>query len=569
MSKINVKDIKTMVADTTVIKIWNQLSSRNLVLKNETYELYDIYKMCAVKIYQNDINLLSKYIDLLVHAHNYLLKMYISEYIGPLKRDWYFVIHNLMLLICIFSDDVQILDYYYQKFSSDININHCDRDDPTTVNFLMHVLKRKYKPLYLVQYLIEKCNIDITASDEYCDNYLDYVLDHYNYNNDSDFLVAKYLIGRLPNLTIDDWTLVNVCSKPNIDLRLIKFLVKEFKLNCKDEYDNTCLNNLLCRCFYGPYCCLDHNSYYTDYHIDHIKNMEDIENMCEVFAYIIELTDIPTLIDSFDDNMIMNIYMFIKLANSIIKNYEKFNAMINKYLTICNHDKDSKDVLLTYMKSIDPCALDYQNCEVIDVRQLKNTLNLNYVNFKKCVDEFEYNDKRIIQILKKRLESSDICSKLSSSKQRVNHIADYTDSTQTKIELLFVHNSIPYYGNKICIYDSILIFKDIEFNHLDGDIVLEGDMPIYLVNAYLDAITTGQKFNLNLVKPVDIFKFLKFIDQYPSDVLSIDRLGELQLSKYIDLNNIKFTDYIKNICDRYQFRYIYLSMHNKQMDYSR
>ncbi len=70
-----------------------------------------------------------------------------------------------------------------------------------------------------------------------------------------------------------------------------------------------------------------------------------------------------------------------------------------------------------------------------------------------------------------------------------------------------------------------------------------------------------------MIYPEDIYQFLKFIDRYPSTVVTIQNL-EFALIEYFERNNISINEEIKNICERYEFKYLYLHMHIKnQYDY--
>ena len=64
-------------------------------------------------------------------------------------------------------------------------------------------------------------------------------------------------------------------------------------------------------------------------------------------------------------------------------------------------------------------------------------------------------------------------------------------------------------------------------------------------------------FNINCIKPDDLISFLKFIDQYPSKILSIDKI-ENELVIFMNKYKIDSNDYIKNIASRYRLKYLYL-----------
>ena len=64
-------------------------------------------------------------------------------------------------------------------------------------------------------------------------------------------------------------------------------------------------------------------------------------------------------------------------------------------------------------------------------------------------------------------------------------------------------------------------------------------------------------------KPENLVHFLDFIDQYPTDILSIDAL-EMDLIKYLDKHEIKCVAYIKNVSTKYQLKHLYVWVHNQK-----
>lgn len=128
---------------------------------------------------------------------------------------------------------------------------------------------------------------------------------------------------------------------------------------------------------------------------------------------------------------------------------------------------------------------------------------------------------------------------------------------------LFQCNDIIYYGDRAIMYDSLVFLQDIHQNcNFDDLIILNGRLPKYIVNHYINASYTG-KFVLNNINPLDLSVFIKFIDQYPTAIISIEKL-ERQIIKFFDDNKLNCTyfDDLKDIFIRYRLKYLYLHMHN-------
>jgi len=92
------------------------------------------------------------------------------------------------------------------------------------------------------------------------------------------------------------------------------------------------------------------------------------------------------------------------------------------------------------------------------------------------------------------------------------------------------------------------------------------DVPEYVICLYIESTYT-RGFNLDYILPEDFIKFLRLIDQYPTQILEI-RLIEWQIVRYL----IKYQDQIEindlsDIVRKYELRYLYVAMHNKKYSY--
>jgi len=131
--------------------------------------------------------------------------------------------------------------------------------------------------------------------------------------------------------------------------------------------------------------------------------------------------------------------------------------------------------------------------------------------------------------------------------------------------LLFHINQIPYHGNKKIIYDHMLMFKDNQMIEVDQSEppTLEGNLKQYLINIYFDAIM-NHWIDLNQIDPVDIFDFLKFLEQYPADNLSPE-LIEMQLIDYFNLHDIVLSAELIQMFHRCCMRLMYLYVNHPKV----
>ncbi len=144
-----------------------------------------------------------------------------------------------------------------------------------------------------------------------------------------------------------------------------------------------------------------------------------------------------------------------------------------------------------------------------------------------------------------------------------------TDYRQQPLPL-FWHNNTLYYGNRDFVFNSILFLKEskdfLDFNEI---FTLSGSLDYSLINMYIDSLYTG-KINLMLIEPKNIIEFLSFIDQYPTESLSINKLEQ----EIVDLfeqnvpseetNKISFSSKLEEMCEKYKLKSLYLLIHNEK-----
>jgi len=155
-----------------------------------------------------------------------------------------------------------------------------------------------------------------------------------------------------------------------------------------------------------------------------------------------------------------------------------------------------------------------------------------------------------------------------SERKSINYThSDNIDDFRQQPLPLFKHNNEIYYGHRSTVYKSILCLNEIldcaDFADL---IVLEGELPYYLINMYIKSCYSNI-FDIKKVNPDDIKKFIRFIDQYPTTIISINNF-ELEFIDFFEKNNIKYDDFLINMCKKYELRCMYLDIHNKNINIS-
>jgi len=82
-----------------------------------------------------------------------------------------------------------------------------------------------------------------------------------------------------------------------------------------------------------------------------------------------------------------------------------------------------------------------------------------------------------------------------------------------------------------------------------------------MINLYIQSIC-DEMFDINHIEKCDIYQFIRLIDQYPTTTLSIDQI-EKQIIRFFLKNDIKFDNLMKDICERYRLKSMYLYIHNQ------
>lgn len=338
----------------------------------------------------------------------------------------------------------------------------------------------------------------------------------------------------------------------NANTNVIKLLINEFKM------DPGVKNKGGVNCLMGA-CLNGYSLEIIKLLVSHTKNLNDVDNdgancLDLAIEYIsgIQENDITgidvirfLIIDvklKFSANN-LNLYTtdeFYKIV-SHIPDYETINQMI-----LCRFKRYGREELRHIVEKINPFKLWNSIKSIFDINPFDNT----YDECTRFIDELDH-----------RVESCDKFVKTCNTKNNINRIEE-CDFTKPFIKL-FIHGGNPFFGYKDIVISSMHLFHDIE-EFVDGDIILEGNLPKDVINKYISSSYTGL-FCIDCIPEEYFLDFLKFIDQYPTKYCSIDIL-EQQMIKYIDENKIKYNEYLKGICDKYQLKSMYLDIHNKNFE---
>ena len=234
-----------------------------------------------------------------------------------------------------------------------------------------------------------------------------------------------------------------------------------------------------------------------------------------------------------------------KLILLIRNNFDRFQCLLKKGIDIY-----AKNDVIKIIQNINPILLSPEIRKLFDI---KNPFNGKFTNFIKYVDELYF----IVPI--PCMEINKYVKKIEHSNPTIN----YTEQPK----LLFKYNENNYYGWRERVYDSIVCLREImHVANFDENIILSGNAPIYIINMWIESMYT-EKFDIMQIKPDDLISFLIHIDQYPTNILTIENL-EYQLIDYLGHHNTYtyYDNWIKELCMRCGLKLLYLYFHNKELE---
>ncbi len=230
------------------------------------------------------------------------------------------------------------------------------------------------------------------------------------------------------------------------------------------------------------------------------------------------------------------------------------------------------DSTLKVIKTINPLML---NTEVRSKANIEHPAIIKFSEFTKLVDSLPHilhedignslletlpkkkikREKLLYKIERLEDETDQCIDKIEKIKE-TDQCIDYTNQSQ----LLFKINGVNFFAHRNIVYNSIIFLKNI-IDSADFREPIEIDFVIqpHVINQYIHSCYTNH-FNINNILPCDFISFIKFIDRFPTKILSIDKL-EQQIIDYMDDHSMDYHE-IKEFTIRYELKFMYLHIHN-------
>ena len=448
---------------------------------------------------------------------------------------------NNCLVACYGNENLEIIKYLVEEKSMSL-----DSRDNNGKNCLLIACSIN-KNLEIIKYLIEDQKISIYSQDNNGYNCL-----HCACRDNENLEIIKYLIEdqkmSIASHNDDGYMCLHCACRYNENLEIIKYLIfdKELSVNHRvvGIINYTCFD-LACHNknpLIAPYILLQKSMEYEEVEI----TLEGVDY--EKYVQIVQLIQ----------NDHKQLYRLLMCGS---KKYS--TKKMKKIINVINPLKLQK-VILDLYEIDDPYNKKYSEFVII-VDDLFESFDKSDNKYDVgCIDKFGngYDNFSLSIADKISLEQSCVSNvKIARiTKYTLNKTKQPFNINYTKHDLLFKHNNVCYYGDQNIINDSILCLKDIGDTYsFDQPVELEGSLPEYVINLYIQSIY-ALSFDIDKINPVDIYDFLKFVDQYPTSSLSIDLL-EGDIVKYFNEKKINYNDTMKEICDRYGLKLMYMDMH--------
>jgi ankyrin repeat protein len=474
-----------------------------------------------------------------------------------------------MISACQHNTRTQVIDFLINQLSDNVNMDLIKKDISDAL------IKNGHGEI--IEYMIKEHGINPKFKNANGENYLMLLCGkEKEYGEDDEFETIKYLID-VANIDLSDVDNVNYnclmhacrCAR---NLRIVKYLIYEKKMDplMTDNVGNNCLSIA---------CLMNSDQDIVQFLVRDLGIDPDHRNIDNQSCMDLGITNpenqqiVACLINyskDFNPNKYYKYFTLDILSELIgrIHCHEKVNVLIKNGIEKYGFNRMSQ---IIHRIKINPYMLNQQNQQIFGLSipesfrdkmilingtrcRIPIDLTHSFDQKNQCQDQDQEQNHKI---------------KRQKTKKTNPYISDHTQQTQ----LLFRHNGTDYWGHKSVVYNSIRMLRKLNKSIQDRDhgqesedvIVLEGKLPKEIINHYIDLAIHGiQIIDLNIIEPVDFINFLRFIDQYPTIYLSISLIENL-IIRYMDQNNIRYNDYLKDMSIRYKLENMYLDIHNKKM----
>ena len=369
-----------------------------------------------------------------------------------------------------------------------------------------------HSDLTLIEYIIKIFDIDIKYANKNNINVLRCACANQNLS------VIKFLVENGCDVSLTDSDgfdcLSIACTFNTIDV--VKYLInqsQEININKTNKYGQTYLSLAAM-----------HNDYFA-----------------EIITYLIENTNIK---------LTLNHIIFVDYAVFVplVTNYYKLNELLRLGL-----EEYPKNDMIPLIRAINPFLLYsefywYADCSPFRDYEFNDFYNrINKLNIPIPIQHNGY-----------------LPTFYREHNPKDNPEDNIHDFTNNNVQVLFKNNGIDYYGYRTIVYGQILIFNEIkDTGNFDDPVVLEPPIPRYLMNMYIQSTHTN-RFDTDRIISSDFVQFIKFIDKYPTRILSMEQL-EYALIDHITKHGIDSDNYLESMCIRYKLKYMYAHIHNLKL----
>ena len=440
---------------------------------------------------------------------------------------------NMFIIAITHSNSVPLVDFLINEFHIDLYTNNANDDK---------------KMLYMY---IKRESLDgFLDKDNHSNKYYLHLACFYNSSLDVIHFLIKNknmnpwikipCIKMLQNPCIeiepqDSLNMILSCKNHFIDKKYISNIIKLIMNNNKlcDCLMLSCISNCNVQVIkYLNECMVNNNQgeLYIDQAIQSNPNPM-------VAKYLIEKTNL-------DINVIGSKFKkYIKVRPIITENYHRFNQLLSRGIT-----KFGMEINYS-IDSINPLMIDLSNKKILNI----DPMTMCYDNFVKYVDQLKITIPFYEQLTRDQVE---------------NKMTDREPILKDNV--LFEYNDKIYRGDRKLVYESMDIFRDLDFE-LDLEprdipvFPLIPGLPDYIIKMYIESCYgNGHTFNIYNIAIDDLIPCLKFIDQYPTKELSIEKM-EIQIIRY--LNQCNGFDgrehYLRELGARYGLKHLYMYMSHK------